>query len=107
MTCGVTAGLWWSTILRQGDLTPEMDRSPLADLLKQMLPHLRRLVSSLAVHWMRSHGTCKQAVEQGVPELAWLGNEKADQAAKAEALRLAPSEGICRQRAHHICRPAA
>ena len=38
------------TVMLQNDLTPELDRSPLADLLKQMLPHLRRLGPSLVVN---------------------------------------------------------
>ena len=89
------------TAMLQGDLNSTVDKSPLADLLRQMLPHLRRLGPSLKIHWMRSHGTCAQAVEQGVPELAWAGNEKADQVAKQEALRLAPSDSLCQQRALH------
>ena len=88
-------------VMLQGDINSVMDKSPLADLLRQMIPHLRRLGTSVTVHWMRSHGTCVQAVEQGVPELAWVGNEKADQAAKLEALRHAPSDSICKQRALH------
>ena len=33
--------------------------------------------------------------------MAWVGNEKADQVAKQEALRLAPSNSLCQQRALH------
>ena len=84
-----------------GGMTPELERSPLADLLRSMVPHLQRLGSSLVLKWMRSHGTCEQEVAHGVPALAWQCNGMADQAAKAEAARLAPPAALCHERNTH------
>ena len=59
-----------------GDLTPELDRSPLVDLLRQMVPHLRRLGPSLEVKYMKSHGSPEQALAHGVPEEALAMREQ-------------------------------
>ena len=50
---------------------------------------------------MKAHGTCEQAVEQGVPAIAWHGNALADLAAKAEAASLAPPADLSHERARH------
>ena len=84
-----------------GGLPPEWARSPLADLLHLMVPHLSKLGSPQKFHWMRAHGTCEQAVEHGVPALAWMGNDLADQAAKSRASSLAPPNNLCEDRAKH------
>ena len=73
------------SIQRLGHVSPRLQKSPMADLLAAMVPHLRRLGPALEVRWMRSHGTKGESVAAGIPERAWEGNNEADAAAKREA----------------------
>ena len=50
---------------------------------------------------MNAHITCEQAVEQGVPAIAWHGNALADLAAKAEAASLAPPADFSHEQVRH------
>ena len=79
-------------------MTPALERSPLADLLRGMTTQLQRLGPALQIHWMKSHSTRSAALEAGVTAEAWHGNTLADEAAKEAARELAPSADPCQQR---------
>ena len=101
-------GVIWSDCLQvtkavrsvhlHGQLSMQLRKSPMADILQSMVPHLARLGPLIVIRWMRSHGTVESAIADGVPREAWEGNDPADKAAKAEAQRFAPSTSICLER---------